>query len=150
MTDVFRRTFHARWADMDFNAHMRNTAYLDVAADVRMMYFEERGFSMREFERLRIGPVITKDEVEYYREMRLLERMDVTMELAGMSEDGARFRLRNVVYRGDGKAAARVTTDGGWLNLDERKLAAPPVPLLQALQSLEKTPDFEVLAPRAK
>ena len=29
MADVFTRTFHARWGDMDFNGHMRNTAYLD-------------------------------------------------------------------------------------------------------------------------
>jgi acyl-CoA thioester hydrolase len=37
----FRRPFHARWGDTDFNAHMRKMAYLDMAADVRMMYYEE-------------------------------------------------------------------------------------------------------------
>ena len=56
---------------MDFNAHMRNTAYLDLSADVRMMYFAEHGFSMREFETLKIGPVILKDEIEYFRELKL-------------------------------------------------------------------------------
>ena len=40
----FERVFHVRWGDMDFNAHMKNTAYLDMSGDVRMMYFDEQGF----------------------------------------------------------------------------------------------------------
>lgn len=28
----FHREFRVRWGDMDFNAHMRNTAYLDLDA----------------------------------------------------------------------------------------------------------------------
>jgi acyl-CoA thioester hydrolase len=32
----------AGWGDMDFNAHMKNTAFLDKSADVRMMFFSER------------------------------------------------------------------------------------------------------------
>ncbi|WP_229422843.1 thioesterase family protein [Telluria aromaticivorans] len=31
------QTLIAGWGNMDFNAHMRNTAYLDKSADVRMM-----------------------------------------------------------------------------------------------------------------
>ena len=45
----FERTAIAGWGDMDFNAHMRNTAFLDKAADVRMMFFAEHGFPMEEF-----------------------------------------------------------------------------------------------------
>ena len=40
---------------MDFNSHMRNTAFLDKSADVRMMYFAENGFPASEFSRLRLG-----------------------------------------------------------------------------------------------
>ncbi|MGB7464802.1 MAG: thioesterase family protein [Candidatus Acidiferrum sp.] len=53
---MFERRVVAGWSDMDFNSHMRNTAYLDKSADVRMMYFSENGFSMQEFMRLRLGP----------------------------------------------------------------------------------------------
>src|SRR5207244_2200517 len=99
-----------RWGDMDFNAHMKNTAYLDVSADVRMMYFAEHGFPMREFERLRIGPVIQRDEVDYYKEMHLLETVRVTLQLAGLSEDASRFRLRNDFFREGDRLVARVTS----------------------------------------
>ncbi|MCI0394218.1 MAG: thioesterase family protein [Chloroflexi bacterium] len=141
----FKRSFHVGWGDLDSNGHMSNTAYLDIAVDVRMMYFEEQGFPVREFGRLAIGPVVRKDEVEYYREMKLLEVVEVMLELAGLSEDGSRFRLRNVFYRPDGKVAAQVTTTGGWLDLQARRLTAPPAELLAALQGLARSEDFEAL-----
>src|SRR5262245_41248760 len=73
MTDFasgrFARDFVAGWATMDFNGHMANTAYLNLAADVRMAFFAEHGFPPGEFRRLAIGPVIQKDELEYFREV---------------------------------------------------------------------------------
>lgn len=124
------------------NAHMKNTAYLDFAANVRMIYFQAHGFPIREFERLRFGPVIRRDEVEYFRELRLLEAVRVTYELAGSSADGSRFLLRNEFYKEDGKLAARVNSTGGWLNLVERKLMLPPPELVAAMSQLTQTEDF--------
>ncbi len=135
----------AGWGDMDFNGHMRNTAYLDKAADVRMLFFAEHGFPMSEFVRLRVGPVAMKDEVEYYREVNLLDELTVTLLLAGLSTDGSRFMIRNELFCPDGKPAARVTTTAGWLDLAARKLTVPPPGLLAAIESLAKTPDFREL-----
>lgn len=147
---MYEKTFVAGWGDMDFNSHMRNTAYLDKSADIRMMFFAENGFPMAEFMYLRIGPVIMKDEVEYFKEVPLLETLKVTLNQAGLSEDGSRFLIRNEIYRNDGKLAARVTTAGGWLDLAARKLIVPPQALFQAMQSLPKTDDFQVLASSIK
>jgi acyl-CoA thioester hydrolase len=140
---MFECTFKAGWGDMDFNSHMRNTSYLDRAADVRMLYFSENGFPMAEFYRLRLGPVILRDEAEYYREVGLLDEFRVTLEMAELSADGSRFVIQNTFYRPDGKLIARVRSKGGWLNLDARKLAAPPEALLRALQKTTRTEDFQ-------
>src|SRR5262245_22087321 len=129
---------------MDFNAHMRNTAFLDKSADVRLRLFREQGFSSEEFHRLRIGPVIRKDELEYFKEVRLMEEMRVTLAAAGLAEDGSRFRLRNEFWLGE-KLAARVTSEGGWLDLDKRKLVVPPERLADALKRLARTDDFGAL-----
>jgi acyl-CoA thioester hydrolase len=142
----FTRTFLVRWADMDFNAHMRNTAYLDLSADTRMLFFKGHGFAMREFERLRIGPVIRRDEVEYFRELRLLETVTVSFSLAGLSGDASRMRLRNEFVREDGQLAAKVTSTGGWLDLSARRLVAPPPALAEALRSLARADDFQELS----
>jgi acyl-CoA thioester hydrolase len=130
---------------MDFNSHMKNTAYLDKAADVRMMFFAENGFPVQEFSRLKLGPVIMKDEVEYRTEIGLLQEITVTLALAGLSGDGSRFLLRNEILHPDGKLCARVTSAGGWLDLGARKLVVPPPALLAAMNSLDKTDDFAVL-----
>lgn len=147
MHSAFTRIFHVRWGDMDFNAHMRNTAYLDMAGDVRMMFFQENGFPMAEFAKRMIGPVISRDEVEYFREMRLLDRVIVDLQLAGLSPDAARFRIRNSYFREDGKPVARVTSTGGWLDLGKRVLVPAPDDLRRALESLGRTEDFAELAP---
>jgi acyl-CoA thioester hydrolase len=127
---------------MDFNAHMRNTSFLDRSADVRMMFFAEHQFSTDEFIRLKIGPVIMKDEAEYFKEVRLLETLRATLALAGVAPDGSRFLMRNEFWRADGKLAARVTSAGGWLDLVARKLVAPPVPILDSMRVLHRTDDF--------
>lgn len=132
---IFEKMLYARWGDMDFNGHMRNTAYLDASADVRMFFFEANGFSMREFERRRIGPVILRDDLEYFRELRLLEPVRVTLVAKEIGDDG-RFVLVNEFFREDGKPAARVTSTGGWLDLDRRKLTTPPEELRRLLEQL--------------
>jgi acyl-CoA thioester hydrolase len=131
---------------MDFNSHMKNTAFLEKSADVRMMFFAENGFPMREFSRLRLGPVIMRDEVEYRKEVSLLQEITVTLAIAGHSEDGSRFLLRNEIFHLDGTLCARVTSAGGWLDLTTRKLVVPPEPLHNAMESLPQTSDFEVLS----
>jgi acyl-CoA thioester hydrolase len=140
---MFVRTLFAGWGDMDFNAHMKNTAYLDKSADVRMMFFAEQGFPMSEFLRLKIGPVVMKDELEYFREVHLLEEIKVDLTIAGLAEDGSRFSIRNDFFRPDGKRAARVTSTGGWMDLSTRKLVVAPPPLLDALKKPPRASDFQ-------
>lgn len=130
---------------MDYNGHMRNTAFLDRSADTRMMFFAEQGFPMAEFYRLRIGPVVLRDEVEYRQELGLLDPFEVTLALAGLSADGARFAIRNEFRKPDGSLCARVTSTGGWLDLGARKLVAPPSALHAALRTLARTDDFSEL-----
>ena len=142
---MYTKLLYAGWADMDFNSHMKNTAYLDKAADVRQMYLIENGFPVEEFSRLRIGPVVMRDEVEYFKEVGLQQKITVTYALAGHAPDGSRFLLRHEIFRPDGKLAARVTSAGGWLDLDARRLVAPPPALFAAMDSLERTSDFVVL-----
>ena len=142
---MYTKILYAGWGDMDFNSHMKNTAYLDKTADVRQMFLMENGFPVEEFSRLRIGPVVMKDEVEYFKEVGLQQKITVTYALAGHAPDGSRFLLRHEILRPDGKLAARVTSAGGWLDLDARKLVAPPPALFAAMDSLERSSDFVVL-----
>jgi acyl-CoA thioester hydrolase len=133
------------WQDMDMNGHMRNTAYLEKAVDVRLMWFARSGFGAAEFGRRRIGPVIMSDEVRYHREIGLLEPLRATLALAGVAADGSRFRLRNEFYRADGVLAARLDSTGGWLDLAARRLVRAPAEIVASLEALGRTEDFTAL-----
>ena len=150
MSEVFQTRFRAGWRAMDANGHMANTAYLDFAADTRFRYFEANGFTARDFERTRIGPVVMRDATEYRAEIRLQEEFSVSFELEGLSADGSRFRLRNTFVRADGKVAAIVTTDAGWWSLESRRLMLPPPELATAMARLKRTDDFEELPSSVK
>jgi acyl-CoA thioester hydrolase len=141
----FEQRFRVGWSHLDANAHMGNTAYLDLAAHVRVMYFAAAGFSIDAFAQLQFGPVVRREELEYFRELRLLDEVRVTLLLAGLSEDASRFRLRNEFWRENGTLVARITSLGGWLDLQVRRLIAPPPGVVTAFRALEQTSDFENL-----
>jgi acyl-CoA thioester hydrolase len=143
----YARQFLAGWGMMDFNGHLANRAYLDLAADVRMAFFAEHGFPPSEFRRLGFGPVVRKDELEYFREVGLHESVTVTYALLAMSADGARFVVENEIWNAAGERAAVVRSTGGWLHLRDRKLVAPPAALLATFSQVPRAPDFAELPP---
>lgn len=139
---VFSKRFEVRWADLDANRHLRNTAYLDYATHVRFAYLAENGFPSSRFGELGFGPVILREEMTFAREVGTNDELTVDYRLAGLSEDGRRFRLRHRVFRRDGVEAARIDTEGGWLDLGRRRLRPPPPELAAVLERLERTSDF--------
>jgi acyl-CoA thioester hydrolase len=142
MTEAFEHTFIVGWADVDFNAHMRNSAILDRASDMRMLYATSKGFGTKELLALRIGPVVMRDELEYFREFLMGDEFRVNYRVAGLAPDCSRFRLRNEFFKPDGTLAARVTSTGGYIDLDRRKLVAPPDSVRDYLRAIARTEDF--------
>src|SRR5690348_5617472 len=113
---------------------MRNAAYLDRASDTRMLYFGSIGLGAKELIKLRIGPVIKEDRIEYFRELMLIEEFKGTHQVAGLAPDCSRYRLRNEFWKLDGQLACRITSTGGYIDLDKRKLVAPPAHVQEVLR----------------
>jgi acyl-CoA thioester hydrolase len=146
----YAKEFIAGWGTMDFNGHMANTSYLDLAADVRMAFFAEHGFPPVEFRRLAIGPVMRKDEIEYFREVGLHDTVTVTYAILAMSPEGARFIIENEIWSASGERAATVRSTGGWLDLRTRKLVAPPAGLFEVFAKVPRSSEFIELPAHAK
>lgn len=139
MSDLFVKEFRARWADMDFNQHMRNAAFLACSEDTRMLYLDQHGWTMEEFAKRRIGPVVLEDRLVYMKELKLLEAFRVDLALAAITEDGRRMKLRNRFFRSrDGASCAVVESVVLWFDLAARKQVAPP-------PELARTEDFVAL-----
>jgi acyl-CoA thioester hydrolase len=137
--------FTARWADLDANRHLRNTLFSEFATHTRFRLLEARGFPQARFEALRFGPVMFREEIRYRRELVFGDEATVSVIAAGLSEDGSQWRVHQEVVRADGKQAAILRIDGAWIHLDSRRLIAPPAELIELLQRLPRTEDFEVL-----
>ena len=69
----------------------------------------------------------------------------MSLTLVGLSEDNARFRMRNSFYRLDGQRVATITSTGGWLDLAARRLVPPPVALAHAVLAIPRDPVFTPL-----
>ena len=139
----FAISLFARWPDMDFNQHMRNAAFLGASEDCRMRFLVERGFTMEEFRRRMLGPVVLEDRLVYKKELQLLEPFRVELALAAITPDGRRMKVRNSFFReADGALAAVVESVVLWFDLGARKPVAPPDDLKATWLGLARTEDF--------
>ncbi len=69
---MYEAEFRVTWADLDSNRHLRNTGYLDYAAQTRMLYLDQAGFSPKDFAEHNVGPIVFEDTVRYKREINFL------------------------------------------------------------------------------
>jgi len=145
--DPFVRRFEVRWADLDMNRHMRNTAYSEYGTDVRLCFLGAHGFAFEEFEKRGLGPVVAHEEATYKREIGPGDAFEVDMRVAGLASDGSRWRVEHRIVRGDGKTAAILRLDGVWLDFASRRPVPPPPELRTALERAARTEDFEELPP---
>jgi len=141
----FQPTFKVNWADLDANNHMRNTGYLDYAAQARFLFLNSKGFTPAAFHAERIGPVVFSDEITYKNELRFLDEFSVDLKLGGSSEDGAKFVFINNFINCGGKLCATVKTKAAWFDVQSRKLRPPPDRLKKVLEQMDKSEDYHII-----
>jgi len=143
---VFNCRFEVRWADLDGNRHVRNTAFSEYASHTRFQLLAAHGFTPEKLEALRFGPVMMREEIRYRREVLFGDTLSVNVRCAGLSPDGSHWLVRQEVRRSDGKDAAILVIQGSWIHLDSRKSIAPPQELSTLLPELPRADDFVELA----
>jgi acyl-CoA thioester hydrolase len=143
----FTKIFVVRWSECDVNGHARNTAYSEYGIETRVGYLAEHGFSFARMNELGIGPVLLREEIDYLRELRLGDTVEVDCTQLGLSPDGARFKLAHDLWRPGGKKVARIVLLGGWLDPRARKLRPPPEELRKAMASMPAGEPYEELPP---
>lgn len=145
MTELYKQDYQVTWADLDANNHLRNSAYLDYASQTRFAFFNDHGFSPEDFRNAALGPVIFTDNIEYFRELRFLEKFRVAIHAGGFSEKGTKFIVVNHFYKESGDLAAIVHSHGAWFDLDSRKITEPPEKLFDVFRQLTRSEDFHSL-----
>lgn len=133
------------WAQVDANMHLRHSAYADFAAQARLEMLEHLGITAEVMQDKKIGPILFREETVYLREIKLGGAVRVSCLLSRCREDGSRWSFVQEVFREDGVLSARITVDGAWIDIEQRRLTAPPhVFREQFLTRLPRTQDCSI------
>lgn len=146
----FEVSFPTIWANFDANAHMRHTAYNDYAAEVRSRFFSTNGFSLTEFAKHNIGPILFSENTTFYREILLGENIKANLILTGASSKFERFKFRHEIVKENGVISATIDIYGAWIDLTKRKLTTPPEEMFKMFNQLEKSENFEEIIIKSK
>ncbi len=130
------------WAQVDANQHMRHSAYADFAAQARVELLEQVGLSAKVFQKLMLGPILLREELVYYKEVNLSEKISVTCEMTRCKADASRWSIRSELFREDGVKAAVIQVDGAWMDVVKRKMTGLEGELLELFMSAPKSKDF--------
>src|SRR5512143_4124302 len=122
---AYSMPYEVRWTDIDANRHVRYSAYIDAAAELRYRFFTQHDLPPEAFDHLGVGPVYTALSANFYREVRLGETITITYLLTGLSEHGIRWKVRHDFLKTNGKKAVTVALEGTILNLISRQPTAP-------------------------
>ena len=130
------------WSQIDANVHLRHSAYADFCAQARSNMLNQLGLSLAEFSKMKIGPILFREELNYHREISLDEYIKVTVEISKFNRKNSRFSFRHEIFKQNGVRAAVVVVDGAWMNLVERKLTAVPEAWLPVLDKIPRADDY--------
>jgi acyl-CoA thioester hydrolase len=144
--DAYTMPYEVRWTDIDANRHVRYSAYIDAAAELRYRFFTQHDLSPEAFDQLGVGPVYTSLTANFFREVRLGETLTITYQLAGLSEQGIRWKVRHDFLKANGKKAVTVSLEGTILNLTTRQPTIPTPEIMAVFQLVPRTSDFEQLS----
>ena len=145
MSEPFSHRFQVAWGDLDANRHMRNTRYLDYAAQCRFLFFASQNFTPQQFEAYGIGPVVLTETMTYRKELHFLEVFDVRLFLAGFNEKGSKFIFVNRFVGADERPHGELRTTFVWFDLATRKSMRAPDNLMTIMKSLPSTNDFQMI-----
>jgi acyl-CoA thioester hydrolase len=129
---------------------MRHTAYNDYAAQLRLLFFEEHGFSFLKLSEMSIGPILFREETRFFREVRMGEKISVDVQLSKARKDASKWSFRQNIYKDNDEISAIIEVDGAWLDLKKRKIVVPPSAISEMIMEIPKADDFEWLPDKVK
>ena len=144
---MFIKDFEVRWSDLDANGHLANSAYVNFMSHTRMAFLTQAGFSYETLGKNTLGPVVFYEHLYYFKEVLPGVPVRVSLELAGMSEDGTFFEFLHKFFDPDGKNIARCEMMGAWIDLKSRKLSPLPEEFLNQFKGMERADNFRWLKP---
>ena len=148
--NLISQPIQIRWADIDANRHLRHSVYYDFGASMRINFLSAQGLTTQVLEETMMGPVLFREEAIFKREIKLEDKITLTLELVKATPDFSRWSLRHQFLKEDGTVAAILNLDAAWIDLVKRKLAMPTELIKTIFAGLPKASDFELIVKEPK
>lgn len=116
---------------LDLFGHMNNATYLALFEEARWESLSQRGMSLKDFQRLKQGPVILSVELKFMKEVRLREQVTITLEL--LDYEGKIGHMEQLMLKEDKTVAAKAQFTFGYFDLTTRRLIEPTAEWQKAL-----------------
>ncbi|WP_327318718.1 acyl-CoA thioesterase [Streptomyces sp. NBC_01235] len=124
MSEPFSVRITVRGYETDVQGHVNQSVYINYAEHARWSLLQAAGISQADLLGRGVGPVGLETTIRYKRELLAGDEVDVTcvFEWGG----GKTFRIQQTIRKTDGTVAAELTSVGGLLDLEKRRMIANP------------------------
>lgn len=112
-----------RESHLDTFGHMNNATYLALMEEARWQVITDGGYGLREIQKAGQGPVILEVNLKFLHEIRLREKIRITVEMVDYK--GKIGHLKQRMIKEDGTVAAEAVFVFGLFDLKARKLVEP-------------------------
>jgi len=141
----FIKEVQVRWSDLDPNVHLRHSVYYDWGAFCRIAFLYDHKLSAEVMQRLHIGPILFREECVFKREIRLGDKVTISLKILKAKKDYSRWTIQHTIVKNNDIISAIITVDGAWLNIAMRKLATPPGEVLEVFSQMPVDENFQWL-----
>ena len=141
----YSREYRVDWNDLDPNFHLRAATWVDYAVNTQYLLLDQIGMTQARCRELGYETIALKIEAEYRHEATLGDIITDSPLLAALSPDGSRWKVKHRFIKNGKERAGSITIEGTWLNWQTRQAIVPASDIVQALNKVPRTPNFEEL-----
>ncbi|WP_313579328.1 acyl-CoA thioesterase [Chishuiella sp.] len=134
MENIYFQKTIVRWSDLDANRHLANASYMNFTSFARIAFLRDYNVSMKDLGSYGIGPAILHEQFSFFKEAMEGEEIYISVEIAGMSDDGMIYQFIHDIYNKEGIHLCHSELVGVWFSMKERKMLAPPKEMLDNIK----------------
>lgn len=134
----YKSNLEIRWSDLDPNVHVRHSVYYDWGAKTRMEMLAAIGISPQELAAHGVGVILMEEQCKFRREIKWGDSIYMLSdwEPSGPKGEPHMFSFSHRILKGADIFCAEITILGAWIDIERRKLCAPPEELQKRIDQI--------------
>jgi YbgC/YbaW family acyl-CoA thioester hydrolase len=127
---------------LDTYKHVNNATYLTLYETARWEWITEAGLGLEQVQASQIGPVLLELNLVFKRELTLREEITIETRFLQMKNPLV-MELEQRMLKGCGSLASKLVLSVGIMDMQKRKLIAPPEEWVRAMDMIKVVTESE-------